>query len=193
MEIRLELPPLLQRLYECLDACKKHFLAGCRLIIGVDGCHLKGPFSSQLLGIVGVDANDNMYPKTMAGYLYEINKRGWTKPLTLLFLKHNIDARASNKYDFEVDMNKLKEMNRDAYDYYILGAEDKPILTMLEMIRCNLMKRLEVKRVAMEKYEGSFALKFKTKLENIKMHSARNCMPTTAGGFEYQVGEYLHD
>lgn len=34
-------------------------------------------------------------------------------------------ARASNKYDFEVDMNKLKEMNRDAYDQLIGKDLDK--------------------------------------------------------------------
>ena len=31
-----------ERLYVCLDACKKGFLAGCRPIIGVDGCFIKG-------------------------------------------------------------------------------------------------------------------------------------------------------
>ncbi|CAB4309835.1 unnamed protein product [Prunus armeniaca] len=45
MKIRVELPPLFERLYVCLDACKKDFLAGCRPIIGVDGCHLKDHFS----------------------------------------------------------------------------------------------------------------------------------------------------
>ncbi|CAB4279374.1 unnamed protein product [Prunus armeniaca] len=47
MKIRVELPPLFQRLYVCLDACKKGFLTGCRPIIGVDECHLKDHFSSK--------------------------------------------------------------------------------------------------------------------------------------------------
>ncbi|KAL4394306.1 hypothetical protein AHAS_Ahas02G0138800 [Arachis hypogaea] len=34
--------PRFMRMYMCLDAVKKGFLAGCRPIIGVDGCHLKG-------------------------------------------------------------------------------------------------------------------------------------------------------
>ncbi|CAL9011228.1 unnamed protein product [Prunus brigantina] len=33
-----------QRIYVCLVACKKGFLEGCRPVIGVDGCHLKGPY-----------------------------------------------------------------------------------------------------------------------------------------------------
>ncbi|KAI5323537.1 hypothetical protein L3X38_032609 [Prunus dulcis] len=44
MKIRVEPPPHFQRLYT---------------IIGVYGCHLKGPFSGQLLAAGGVDANDN--------------------------------------------------------------------------------------------------------------------------------------
>ncbi|KAL8155122.1 hypothetical protein AgCh_000496 [Apium graveolens] len=31
-------------------------------IIGLDGCHLKGPYRGHLLAAVGVDANDGMYP-----------------------------------------------------------------------------------------------------------------------------------
>ncbi|KAI5327895.1 hypothetical protein L3X38_027291 [Prunus dulcis] len=47
MKIRVELPPLFQRIYVCLDACKKGFLAGYKPIIGVDGCNLKDHFSDQ--------------------------------------------------------------------------------------------------------------------------------------------------
>ncbi|CAB4306440.1 unnamed protein product [Prunus armeniaca] len=255
MKIRVEPPPHLQRLYVCLDACKKGFLAGCRPIIGVDGCHLKGPFAGQLLVAVGVDANDNMYPIAYAAVELE-TKETWSWFLELLMddlgpvedhgwifisdqqkgldkafdivvpqaqhrwcVRHMYGnfkekykgkglkdllwsaARAPDCHDFEVEMNKLKEMDGDAYNWlmgkdlnnYILGARDKPILTMLEMIRCNLMKRLEVKRIAMAKHEGVICPKIQKKLEKIKMHSARNCMPTAAGAFEYQVGEYLHD
>ncbi|CAL2232593.1 unnamed protein product [Prunus armeniaca] len=61
MNIIVEPPPHFQRVYVCLDACKKGCLASCRPIIRVDRCHLKGPFSGQLLAAVGVDANDNTY------------------------------------------------------------------------------------------------------------------------------------
>ncbi|CAL8089112.1 unnamed protein product [Prunus armeniaca] len=83
MEIRVEPLPHLQRLYLCLDACKKGFFVGCISIIGVDGCHLKGPFSSQLLGAVGVDANDNMYPVAYAIVELE-TKETWSWFLELL-------------------------------------------------------------------------------------------------------------
>ena len=33
--------PYFERLYICLEGCKKGFLAGCRSIIGLDAFHLK--------------------------------------------------------------------------------------------------------------------------------------------------------
>jgi hypothetical protein len=49
-------------MYICLDGCKKGFIAGCRRIVGLDGCFLKGPVKGQLLCAVGRDANNQMYP-----------------------------------------------------------------------------------------------------------------------------------
>ncbi|XP_016647070.1 PREDICTED: uncharacterized protein LOC107880308 [Prunus mume] len=51
-----------QRIYVCLAACKKGFLEGCRPVIGVDGCHLKGPYPGQILTAVGVDWNNGYFP-----------------------------------------------------------------------------------------------------------------------------------
>ncbi|XP_015970679.1 uncharacterized protein LOC107494166 [Arachis duranensis] len=58
--------PRFMRMYMCLDAVKKGFLAGCRPIIGVDGCHLKGDHGQQLLVAVGRDPNDNYFPIAVA-------------------------------------------------------------------------------------------------------------------------------
>nr|XP_033516970.1 uncharacterized protein LOC117281233 isoform X2 [Nicotiana tomentosiformis] len=39
------------------------FKAGCRKIVGVDGCWLKGAmYGAQLLTAVGLDANNNIFP-----------------------------------------------------------------------------------------------------------------------------------
>ncbi|CAB4283585.1 unnamed protein product [Prunus armeniaca] len=54
--------PYFQRLYVCLDAYRKDFLARCRPIIGVYECHLKGIFQGQFLVVVGINANYNIYP-----------------------------------------------------------------------------------------------------------------------------------
>ncbi|KAL0402558.1 UNVERIFIED_CONTAM: hypothetical protein Slati_4285700 [Sesamum latifolium] len=50
------------RSYVCFGALKRGFKAGCRPIIGVDGCHLKGPHGGILLTAIGVDPNNNLFP-----------------------------------------------------------------------------------------------------------------------------------
>jgi hypothetical protein len=55
-------PPTFQRIYICLDVLKKGFLAGCRKVVGLDGCFFKGATSGGLLCAIGRDANNQMYP-----------------------------------------------------------------------------------------------------------------------------------
>lgn len=45
---------------------KEGFIAGCRHVIGVDACFLKGPHKGQLMSAVSRDANNNIYPIAMA-------------------------------------------------------------------------------------------------------------------------------
>jgi len=52
--------------YMLLDACKRGFLAGCRPLICLDGCHIKTKFGGQLLTAVGMDPNDCIYPVAFA-------------------------------------------------------------------------------------------------------------------------------
>jgi hypothetical protein len=49
-------------LYFSLVAMKRGFRVGCRPIIGLDGCFLKGPYKVQLLLAISRDGNNNMYP-----------------------------------------------------------------------------------------------------------------------------------
>lgn len=59
--------PRFLRLYICFGACKEGFLRGCRPLIGLDGCHLKGTQrGGQLLSVVGVDADNSMFPIAFA-------------------------------------------------------------------------------------------------------------------------------
>ena len=48
-------------MFVCLDACKQGFKAGCRPLIGLDGCFLKGYYGGQLLSAVGQDGNNQIY------------------------------------------------------------------------------------------------------------------------------------
>ncbi|KAK8632665.1 hypothetical protein V6N13_073051 [Hibiscus sabdariffa] len=54
-------PPHFKRFFVCFDSLKKGWKEGCRPILGLDGCFLKGPFKSELLLAVGRDANNKMY------------------------------------------------------------------------------------------------------------------------------------
>ncbi|WOH13968.1 hypothetical protein DCAR_0933482 [Daucus carota subsp. sativus] len=51
-----------QRMYVCYSALKKGWKAGCRPVIGLDGCFLKTVCGGQLLSAVGRDGNNQMYP-----------------------------------------------------------------------------------------------------------------------------------
>ncbi|XP_019106110.2 uncharacterized protein LOC104898713 [Beta vulgaris subsp. vulgaris] len=76
-------PPLFQRMYICLQPCKEGFMAGCRPILGVDGCHLRGPYPEILLTAVGKDDNNNIFP--VAWCIVEVeNSQTWTWFLELL-------------------------------------------------------------------------------------------------------------
>jgi hypothetical protein len=51
-----------QRMYICLEVCKRDFKNGCRSILRLDACHLKGEYGGQLLCAIGLDGNDDMFP-----------------------------------------------------------------------------------------------------------------------------------
>ncbi|MBA0566740.1 hypothetical protein Golob_011533 [Gossypium lobatum] len=54
-------PPYFKRFYVCFEALKKGWKEGCRPILGLDGCFLKGPFKGKLLATVGINGNNRMY------------------------------------------------------------------------------------------------------------------------------------
>jgi hypothetical protein len=83
-EIGLD-PPVFKRIYICLDACKKGFSAGCRRVIGLDGCFFKGQTNGELLCAIGRDANNQMYPIAWAVVAKENNEEwDWFMDLWLL-------------------------------------------------------------------------------------------------------------
>jgi hypothetical protein len=47
-------------------AMKTGFLQGCRPVIGVDACFLKGRYKGMLMAAIGRDANNSMYPLSIA-------------------------------------------------------------------------------------------------------------------------------
>ncbi|KAL3516233.1 hypothetical protein ACH5RR_023135 [Cinchona calisaya] len=54
--------PRFMRFYWALGLLKRGFMVGCRPIVGLDGCHTKGPYAGQLLTAMGVDPNNGKWP-----------------------------------------------------------------------------------------------------------------------------------
>ena len=57
---------LFDRFYICMNALKQGFKNGCRKVIGLDGCFLKGVCRGQILAAVAKDGNGQMYPVAWA-------------------------------------------------------------------------------------------------------------------------------
>nr|XP_009776971.1 PREDICTED: uncharacterized protein LOC104226639 [Nicotiana sylvestris] len=77
-------PMRFQKIYVCFATCKFGFKAGCRKIIGVYGCWLKGTmYGAQLLSAVTLDGNNNIFPIAYETVEKE-NKETWEWFLTYL-------------------------------------------------------------------------------------------------------------
>ncbi|KAK9943065.1 hypothetical protein M0R45_008687 [Rubus argutus] len=92
-----------KRFYVCLDACKKGWIAACRPVVGLDGCHIKTRFPGQLLSAVGIDANNGMFPIAYAVVEFE-NRETWT--WFLKFLIVDLDMKNDFSYVFMSDKQK---------------------------------------------------------------------------------------
>ncbi|KAL9667757.1 hypothetical protein QQ045_002122 [Rhodiola kirilowii] len=102
---------MFQRVYICLDACKRGFLAKCRPIISLDSCHLKGHYSGQIHSAVGRDGNDNMFPIAWAICEAE-SKDTWTWFIESLLL--DIGMPKEHGWCFISDQQKgLREALKD--------------------------------------------------------------------------------
>ncbi|CAN1339462.1 hypothetical protein LINPERPRIM_LOCUS38499 [Linum perenne] len=66
VDIRAEDKVTFKRIYVGFSGLFKGFLAGCRPVIGFDGCFLKGELPGMLLSAVGKDGNNQMFPLAWA-------------------------------------------------------------------------------------------------------------------------------
>lgn len=91
------------RMYICFAACKEGWKMGCRPLICLDGCHIKGHHPGQILTAVGIDANNGMYPIAYAVVEVE-NQDTWT--WFLEYLKWDLEIEWDNGYTFMTDKQK---------------------------------------------------------------------------------------
>ncbi|KAG8375239.1 hypothetical protein BUALT_Bualt10G0079600 [Buddleja alternifolia] len=123
-----------QRLYIGLRACKQGFKDGCRPMVGVDGCHLRGIHKGVLLTAVGLDPNNRIfllcYCVGLLPAVYELLPdvervlhmyNNFKKDHSGLALKDMMwkAARATYTNQFKGVMDSLKEFNEDAYKWLV--------------------------------------------------------------------------
>ncbi|KAH9753011.1 SWIM-type domain-containing protein [Citrus sinensis] len=192
--------PVFQRFFLSFPALKVGYLTGCRPFIGLDGCHLKGPYRGVLLSAVALDDDSGIFP--LAFCICEVeNYDSWSYFLSLLYEFIGADdhrhifanlkckfpglnvmglfwkaCRAANQYDFERAMSQIRAKDQNCYEWlrkippaqwsrsgfdhhvksdhvtnnmtesfnkWVDEVRDKPVLTILEHIRRQLMVRIE--------------------------------------------------
>ncbi|KAE8678951.1 hypothetical protein F3Y22_tig00111402pilonHSYRG00531 [Hibiscus syriacus] len=200
---------------EMIQACKEGFKAGCRRIISLDGCFLKGYYAGYLLAAVGTDANGGIYPIAYAVVESE-NQYSWLWFLEIL--GRDLDIDNSYGWCFMSDRQKglveavaelfpnaeARNCVRHIYANFkkdhkgkalkdalwraarATYARDKPIHTMMKLIRTKIMRRFVCRYEVAEKINRSLCPNIQKKL-NIIIDQATRCWATHAGGLKYQV------
>jgi hypothetical protein len=88
--------PIFERMYICLDACRK--------VVGLDECFFKGATNGELLCVVGRDANNQMYPIAWAVVKKE-NNDTWNWFCDILFRDLSVDT--GEDWVFTSDQQKV--------------------------------------------------------------------------------------
>ncbi|XP_062119248.1 uncharacterized protein LOC133832997 [Humulus lupulus] len=196
-----------QRIYICLKACRDGWLGGCRPLIGLDGCFLKGYCRGILLATVGIDGNNSMFPIAYCVAEKE-NTEFWTWFLELL--KEDLGNLSPTKVTMMSDCQKGLE---NAMGAIFSGCEQLILqhkLSLVEQckksrmsrmvltigwqgrtphngkIRFWLMSRFYNKKAELEKMTqpvGKRILKIIKKQKEV----AKHCLVTRSGKFQFQV------
>ncbi|KAK8665759.1 hypothetical protein V6N13_005921 [Hibiscus sabdariffa] len=172
------------RLYDHLAELR---LSNPGITIGYDHEHI--------LAVVGIDANDCIYPIAYTVVDSE-NNSSWSWFLELLAE----DLRLTNSYHVPFMTNKQKftgkalkdalwKATRATYmrEYeFILEARDKPIITLLKIIRTKIMQRIAKKKVEDDNWTTTLCPKIQQKLV-ASIERSNRCWTTHVGHFKYQV------
>ncbi|XP_062145907.1 uncharacterized protein LOC133853901 [Alnus glutinosa] len=130
-----EVPYRFQSLFMFLATMKNGFKEGCRLVIGVDECFLKGMYMGQVMADVGRDTNNNMYPISMI-VVEAKTKDNWTWFLEALGADFGpsgphgwtfISDRQKKKYASHSEVNSDTPLNRPlATDLNASVTDERP-------------------------------------------------------------------
>ncbi|KAK6779816.1 hypothetical protein RDI58_022000 [Solanum bulbocastanum] len=152
-------PERFQRFYICFSACKEGFKSGCRKIVGVDGCWLKGPiFCVRHLhsnfkrdGFGGNTLRNVLWKAASATTVRWFDERMVEifdlDPEAAIWLRDKSPSEWSKSHFCEdVKCDTLVNNICECFNSMILDARDKPIITLLEKIRYMLMTRMQTNR-----------------------------------------------
>ena len=90
--------------YVCIDGLKKAVISGCRPLVCLDGCWLKGKYGGQLLSATVINPNDCIYPFAWAVVKTE-SAETWTWFLELL--KDDLEMYNSHHWVLMSDRQKV--------------------------------------------------------------------------------------
>ncbi|KAH6807214.1 hypothetical protein C2S51_028322 [Perilla frutescens var. frutescens] len=117
-------PSRFERIYICIDACRRGFLVGCRPLIALDGCHLTGYYRGQLLAAVGLDGNNGLFVLAYAVVASE-TKDTWQWFLKKLLSDIGQESIRGERWTFISDQGKglvpaLDEMYPSSYHRFCI-------------------------------------------------------------------------
>ncbi|XP_073138161.1 uncharacterized protein [Henckelia pumila] len=130
----------------------------------------KNEFEEHMKKIALVDPKVNVSQETACKWLKKIPAVHWAR------------SHFSSGCLCDVVVNNLSE----SFNSYIMEARDKPIITMLECIRNKLMKRIQLRKVGMERYIGQICPNILKKI-NKNQKFSKNFYALYSGENEYQV------
>ena len=99
------------------DSLRKCWKSGCRPIIGLDGCFLKGVCKRQLLATVGLDGDDQMLPIAWAVVDKE-NKNNWR--WFLCWLHQELQLGDGSHLTLISNMQKVSGVHLNNFFYFFI-------------------------------------------------------------------------
>ncbi len=130
---------------------------------GVARATYEGEFKRKMELLKGLDSNAWAWMK-------EVDPCYWSRAFFMEFPK------------CDILLNNMCE----CFNRFIIDARDKPILTMLEIVRCKIMVRIAKKREIQGRWTGRLCQKILKKL-NRNIEFSKNCWPMESGGTKFQV------
>ncbi|XP_057760100.1 uncharacterized protein LOC130980435 [Arachis stenosperma] len=154
---------LFERIYICLEAYKTGFKAGCKPLIELDGCFLKGYYGGQLLCAVAQDANNHSFGlvHAMKDVMPNVHHRHCVLHIWKNFRQRFKDKQTEGlvwAFFSHFPKNDRTTNNMcEVWNATIVDAREKPILTRLEEIRCTIIKKMANHKWILSSYTEKLA------------------------------------